>query len=413
MEPPRRPGADGDHPRSHWVDPGYSKYSPGTAPAPDPSAITRTHPEPSLLSERQRITAPAAATAAATAAAADAAAGADPNVTETDENNDTNEDIENIETNEINGANETNQTIEDGGSNQTNQTNENNQINEANQIVEDSGSNETNRTNETDQINQINRDDDPDGRNTDSSINAGSAVDDAIKTGNTVSSDSYPKANESDEGIDDEDRCPICRDELPGVHRGIVKCGHVFCFSCIHKWVKRQKNSCPVCRADITSIKKTLSEAEIAEKNRNWKPLTKAQRKRANSKSGIGRPPPNPFVRVATIRVRKKQSSEQIRQPVVARHPHAPGIYYQAYDRQAMLTAVAAAAVAPPPRQLRAWTPAGGIRIDFERREQQQQQRLQLRSAADVAEIQRLAAAAARQASAGNSPSRQVYRSVG
>ncbi|CAN0319266.1 unnamed protein product, partial [Scytosiphon promiscuus] len=54
MEPPRRPGGNGDHPRSHWVDPGYSKYSPGTAPAPDPSAITRTYPEPSLLSERQR-----------------------------------------------------------------------------------------------------------------------------------------------------------------------------------------------------------------------------------------------------------------------------------------------------------------------------------------------------------------------
>ncbi|CAM9183610.1 unnamed protein product, partial [Ectocarpus sp. 8 AP-2014] len=54
MDPPRRPGGRDDEPRSHWVDPGYCKYYPGTAPTPHPSKITRTYPAPTLLAQRQQ-----------------------------------------------------------------------------------------------------------------------------------------------------------------------------------------------------------------------------------------------------------------------------------------------------------------------------------------------------------------------
>lgn len=43
--------------------------------------------------------------------------------------------------------------------------------------------------------------------------------------------------------------------------------GHVFCFVCIHRWVKKQQSNCPACRAEVRQIKKTLSMPEIEEKN--------------------------------------------------------------------------------------------------------------------------------------------------
>lgn len=59
MEPPRRPGGDDDdnnddRRKGHWVEAGYSKFSPGMAPTPDPSKITRTYPEPTLLTDRRK-----------------------------------------------------------------------------------------------------------------------------------------------------------------------------------------------------------------------------------------------------------------------------------------------------------------------------------------------------------------------
>ncbi|CAM9742871.1 unnamed protein product, partial [Scytosiphon promiscuus] len=72
MEPPRRPGEGGndddEDPKQHWVDPGYSKFAPGTAPTPHPSRITRTYPEPALLIARRNAAARAGAAAAAAAA---------------------------------------------------------------------------------------------------------------------------------------------------------------------------------------------------------------------------------------------------------------------------------------------------------------------------------------------------------
>ncbi|CAM9699493.1 unnamed protein product, partial [Pylaiella littoralis] len=136
---------------------------------------------------------------------------------------------------------------------------------------------------------------------------------------------SRPSPKEADNGIDEGEHCLICRERLPDVYRGIIQCGHVFCFVCIHKWVKKQQSSCPACRAEVRHIKKTLSMAEIEEKNRNWKPPTKAQMKRDKRKSAIGKRPVRPYIIAKTIRVRFKQSEEQARQNRMAPHPQAAG----------------------------------------------------------------------------------------
>ncbi|CAM9206894.1 unnamed protein product, partial [Ectocarpus sp. 12 AP-2014] len=82
--------------------------------------------------------------------------------------------------------------------------------------------------------------------------------------------------------------CPICQCLLPGEERGILRCNHVFCFKCIHKWTKTE-SACPVCRVKVRSITKTLSLREIEQFNVRTprdpnQVRTKAQMKRARAK---------------------------------------------------------------------------------------------------------------------------------
>eukprot|EP00904_Undaria_pinnatifida_P001871 jgi/Undpi1/11685/HiC_scaffold_36.g13980.m1 len=81
-----------------------------------------------------------------------------------------------------------------------------------------------------------------------------------------------------------EDPCPICQDDLPEKERGILKCGHVFCFVCIHKWSKKE-TKCPACRRKFSSISKTLPltdlREELVRRVLHEKDMTKAQQKKA------------------------------------------------------------------------------------------------------------------------------------
>jgi len=42
--------------------------------------------------------------------------------------------------------------------------------------------------------------------------------------------------------------CPICLEEIHNVKK--LHCNHEFCSDCINQWTK---NSCPLCRAEITT----------------------------------------------------------------------------------------------------------------------------------------------------------------
>ncbi|KAJ7119811.1 hypothetical protein C8R44DRAFT_878203 [Mycena epipterygia] len=43
--------------------------------------------------------------------------------------------------------------------------------------------------------------------------------------------------------------CCVCWDTL---HKPVMPlCMHVFCYACIHKWLKAGRTSCPVCRAPV------------------------------------------------------------------------------------------------------------------------------------------------------------------
>ncbi|CAM9660904.1 unnamed protein product, partial [Ectocarpus fasciculatus] len=258
MEPPRRPGGGDDEPRSHWIDPGYCKYYPGTAPMPHPSKITRIYPAPTLLVQRQK----------------------------------------------------------------QQQQQQNALANEGEKVPSWTtykrvslpfyGDSNDGRSNDPNSLNYNNHD-------------AGAAaVDNAVNA-------AHPRTKRKNrEKVDDEDRCPICRDLLQEENRGIAKCGHVFCLACILQWVKKQQNSCPTCRAEVRHIKRTISLVEALEKSANRKTPTKAKLKRAKMKSAIGKPSPNSDITTAKIRVRKKVSREQIRQNAMAPHPQAPGGFLHA-----------------------------------------------------------------------------------
>ncbi|KAJ7126119.1 hypothetical protein C8R44DRAFT_874492 [Mycena epipterygia] len=47
-------------------------------------------------------------------------------------------------------------------------------------------------------------------------------------------------------------QCCICWDTL--FQPVVPLCMHVFCYKCIHKWLKRGRTSCPVCRAPIEGV---------------------------------------------------------------------------------------------------------------------------------------------------------------
>ncbi|CAM9813654.1 unnamed protein product, partial [Laminaria digitata] len=124
------------------------------------------------------------------------------------------------------------------------------------------------------------------------------------------------------------DPCPICQDYLPDKERGILKCGHVFCFVCIHKWSKKE-TKCPACRRKFSTIAKTLPPAqlcqELALRVFRDKHMTKAQQKKAKRRSERYKKP-KPVVATKTVRVRpRSQADEQRRLQANAPHPQAPG----------------------------------------------------------------------------------------
>lgn len=48
-------------------------------------------------------------------------------------------------------------------------------------------------------------------------------------------------------------KCPVCYDSFETTAFTSVKCGHVYCWYCIAKWMsdraeKEESGSCPVCR---------------------------------------------------------------------------------------------------------------------------------------------------------------------
>ncbi|CAM9343245.1 unnamed protein product [Ectocarpus sp. 12 AP-2014] len=121
--------------------------------------------------------------------------------------------------------------------------------------------------------------------------------------------------------------CPICQCLLPGEERGILRCNHVFCFKCIHKWTKTE-SACPVCRVKVRSITKTLSLREIEQFNVRTprdpnQVRTKAQMKRARAKRFKCRKP-IPFTVTKAVRVKlRTQTKEMNRLLADAPHPQA------------------------------------------------------------------------------------------
>ena len=53
-----------------------------------------------------------------------------------------------------------------------------------------------------------------------------------------------------------EINCNVCFDSIGTF--GVVNCGHLFCFDCIHSW-SAETNSCPICRKKFGVIKRVSS----------------------------------------------------------------------------------------------------------------------------------------------------------
>eukprot|EP00752_Nemacystus_decipiens_P012411 g10998.t1 len=199
-------------------------------------------------------------------------------------------------------------------------------------------------------------------------------------------------AKEAENKEEEEELCAICYDQLPDVGRGIIACGHVYCFACILKWCKTQ-NDCPGCRFKIKRILKTLSPEDISkEKKRKEREAVhkyrfKKQRDRAKRKAARVKPQKtHPNVVTKQFRVRpaslRPTPAEQRSEP----HPQAPGGWMYAQDQEAA-------------RQ----------RLEMQQLQQQQQQRqirpVQARGElAEMAETMRLADADAVESVARDQP---------
>jgi len=61
--------------------------------------------------------------------------------------------------------------------------------------------------------------------------------------------------------------CPICMNETTEDDKCITECNHVFCKDCIHKWLSRNKFSCPSCRGEINYYMNNLEKNNILRVN--------------------------------------------------------------------------------------------------------------------------------------------------
>ncbi|CAM9323179.1 unnamed protein product [Ectocarpus fasciculatus] len=142
---------------------------------------------------------------------------------------------------------------------------------------------------------------------------------------------------------EEEETCAICCDKLPELERGVLSCGHVFCFACIHQWTK-SSSICPGCRVQIKRITKTLSPADEAKgetrkpvaSHRGMKKKTRKQLKRARHRDSRAKNLALGFVTKA-VRVRPKSLKMTPAQQRAAPHPQAPGGWMYEQEQQRRL----------------------------------------------------------------------------
>lgn len=56
--------------------------------------------------------------------------------------------------------------------------------------------------------------------------------------------------------------CGVCFEEVKGGERGIIACGHCFCFDCITRWAQAS-NTCPLCKVRIREISRPDEKASV------------------------------------------------------------------------------------------------------------------------------------------------------
>jgi hypothetical protein len=83
---------------------------------------------------------------------------------------------------------------------------------------------------------------------------------DYIQNKNKLNEEEY--SNTTIKSNDKLEECPICFNSSD-VSIKIKKCNHMFCESCIHKWLREHKNTCPICRTNV--LKRTNSEIDNSE----------------------------------------------------------------------------------------------------------------------------------------------------
>ena len=68
-----------------------------------------------------------------------------------------------------------------------------------------------------------------------------------LELGNAVSYNSVSQSENNDVGF----ICNICLDRVSDPV--VTQCGHLYCWSCIYKWVQGDHHTCPVCSAGVSN----------------------------------------------------------------------------------------------------------------------------------------------------------------
>ena len=112
--------------------------------------------------------------------------------------------------------------------------------------------------------------------------------------------------------------CAICLDDTPS-KPATTKCGHQFCEDCITEWVEEHGGSCPVCRAEVTTVTRRMTRQERRDERREQRRHERREQRRQDREQAEERAQYDLYMRHERDRRAEARAREMVRARLIER----------------------------------------------------------------------------------------------